>query len=255
MKPDDGTIRWGTGVDIGYYDQHQAGLQDRKTVLEEVWERFPRMEQYEVRGALGMFLFTGDEVFAPVSTLSGGERGRVALTELMLRKDNVLLLDEPTNHLDMDSREVLEEALSEFPGTIIAISHDRYFINRFAEKVCVLSEQGLAEYLGNYDDYFEKVNREQEPDGAMPERTRTAIDKEKKKSRDEERRARELKERIGRLEKEIDETEKEISRLEGCLADPSTWQDREFADRTGRDYRDARERLEQLYAEWEQLNE
>ena len=104
-KPDAGMIRWGAGVDIGYYDQHQAGLDDAKSILDEVWDRFPRLEQYEVRGALGQFLFTGDEVFSPIATLSGGEKGRVALTELMLRKDNVLLLDEPTNHLDMRSEE------------------------------------------------------------------------------------------------------------------------------------------------------
>ncbi len=144
-KPDAGMIRWGAGVDIGYYDQHQAGLDERKTILDEVWDKFRKLEQYEVRGALGQFLFTGEEVFSPISTLSGGEKGRVALTELMLRKDNVLLLDEPTNHLDMDSREVLEEALDGFEGTIIAISHDRYFINRFARKVCVLEDGGLKE--------------------------------------------------------------------------------------------------------------
>ena len=254
MKPDNGTIRWGTGVDIGYYDQHQAGLHDQKTVLDEVWDRFPRMEQYEVRGALGMFLFTGDEVFAPVSTLSGGERGRVALTELMLRKDNVLLLDEPTNHLDMDSREVLEEALTDFPGTIIAISHDRYFINRFAEKVCVLSETGLAEYLGNYDDYFEKINREQEPDGALPEKTRTALDKEKRKSREEEHRLRELKNSIRKTEQEIEDTEKAIAGFEEQLADPATWQDRELSDRINKEYQNAKKQLDLLYEKWENLN-
>ena len=254
MKPDNGTIRWGTGVDIGYYDQHQAGLHDRKTVLDEVWDRFPRLEQYEVRGALGMFLFTGDEVFAPVSTLSGGERGRVALTELMLRKDNVLLLDEPTNHLDMDSREVLEEALTDFPGTIIAISHDRYFINRFAEKVCVLGENGLAEYLGNYDDYFEKINREQEPDGDLAGKTKTALDKEKRKSREEERRLRELKENIRKTEQDIEDTEKSIAGYEVQLADPATWQDRELAERINKEYQNMKKELDLLYEKWEALN-
>ena len=167
---------------VGIVNAFRSRLDDRKTVLDEVWDKFRRLEQYEVRGALGQFLFTGDEVFSPVSTLSGGEKGRVALTELMLRKDNVLLLDEPTNHLDMDSREVLEEALEDFEGTIIAISHDRYFINRFAQKVCVLEDGRLKEYLGNYDDYFLKISRDQEPDGDLPQRTRTAAEKEKRKS-------------------------------------------------------------------------
>ena len=121
VPSDTGDIRYGSNVDIGYYDQHQGALHPEKTVLDEVWDRFPRMEQSDVRGALGMFLFTGDDVFQPIKTLSGGEKGRVALTALMLRKDNLLLLDEPTNHLDMDSREVLEDALSGFGGTIITV--------------------------------------------------------------------------------------------------------------------------------------
>ena len=252
-KPDGGTIRWGTGVDLGYYDQHQAGLHENKTVLDEVWDRFPRMEQYEVRGALGLFLFTGDDVFAPVSTLSGGEKGRVALTELMLRKDNVLLLDEPTNHLDMDSREVLEDALSGFPGTIIAVSHDRYFINRFAEKVWVLDGQEIREYLGNYDSYFMKVSRDQEPDGNAPQQTRTAMEKEKRKSREEEKRAKELKEKLKALEQAIARAEEEAGRLEKELADPETWKNPEAAAETTRRYNALKAETEDLYEQYDAL--
>ena len=252
-KPDAGVIRWGTGVDIGYYDQHQAGLHENKTVLDEVWDRFPRMEQYEVRGALGMFLFTGDDVFAPVSTLSGGEKGRVALTELMLRKDNVLLLDEPTNHLDMDSREVLENALADFPGTIIAVSHDRYFINRFAEKVCVLENGTLKEYLGNYDSYFEKVSRAEEPDGEYAGMTRTAIDKEKKKSRAEQQRIKAEKERMAALEARIAVAERDAAVLENALADPETWKDAGSAAEKTRKYNALKDEIEQLYEEYSEL--
>ena len=252
-KPDGGSIRWGTGVDLGYYDQHQAGLHENKTVLDEVWDRFPRMEQYEVRGALGLFLFTGDDVFVPVSTLSGGEKGRVALTELMLRKDNVLLLDEPTNHLDMDSREVLEDALSGFPGTIIAVSHDRYFINRFAEKVWVLDGQEIREYLGNYDSYFMKVSRDQEPDGNAPQQTRTALEKEKRKSREEEKRAKELKEKLKALEQAIARAEEEAGRLEKELADPETWKDPDAAAETTRRYNALKAETEDLYEQYDAL--
>ena len=253
-KPDGGTIRWGTGVDLGYYDQHQAGLHEHKTVLDEVWDRFPRMEQHEVRGALGLFLFTGDDVFAPVSTLSGGEKGRVALTELMLRKDNVLLLDEPTNHLDMDSREVLESALSDFPGTIIAVSHDRYFINRFAEKVWVLDGQEIREYLGNYDSYFLKASRDTEPDGDAPQQTRTALEKEKRKSREEERKARERKERLKAVEQEIARAEEETARLEKELANPETWKDPDAAAETTRKYNALKEETERLYEQYDALD-
>ena len=250
--PDAGTVRWGTGVDIGYYDQHQAGLNESKTVLDEVWDRFPKMEQYEIRGALGQFLFSGDDVFMPVSTLSGGEKGRVALTELMLRKDNVLLLDEPTNHLDMDSREVLEEALAGFPGTIIAISHDRYFINRFADKVCVLDGERLKEYLGNYDDYFEKISREQEPDGDQLLMTRTAIDKEKKKSREEQRRINERKEKLKALEKQIADREAEADALEKLLADPDTYRDPARSAEMTKTYNALKETIDRLYGQWEE---
>ena len=252
-QPDHGSIRWGTGVDIGYYDQHQAGLHPQKTVLDEVWDRFPRMEQYEVRGALGLFLFTGDDVFAPVSTLSGGEKGRVALTELMLRKDNVLLLDEPTNHLDMDSREVLEDALADFPGTILAVSHDRYFINRFADKVFVLEEGGIREYLGNYDSYFAKVGRDAEPDGDTAGMTRTAQDKEKKRSREEQQRLKEKQERLKKAEEAVAKAEKEAAALEQELADPETYKDPEAAAEKTRQYRLKQEEINRLYAEWESL--
>lgn len=255
LKPDAGTIRWGTGVDLGYYDQHQAGLHEQKTVLDEVWDRFPRMEQYEIRGALGLFLFSGDDVFMPVSTLSGGEKGRVALTELMLNKDNVLLLDEPTNHLDMDSREVLENALADFPGTIIAISHDRYFINRFAEKVCVLDGGVLKEYLGDYDAYFEKINRAQEPDGDRPQMTRTAIEKEKRKSREEEKKIRERKLRTAEIEKRITETEQLAASMETELALPDTWKDPEAAARMNLEYRKLKDQIDALYEELMDLEE
>ena len=254
-KPDAGTIRWGAGVEIGYYDQHQAELHEEKTVLDEVWDRFPRLEQYEVRGALGQFLFTGDEVFSRISTLSGGEKGRVALTELMLRKDNVLLLDEPTNHLDMDSREVLEEALDGFEGTLIAISHDRYFINRFAEKVWVLEDGRVKEYLGNYDEYFRKISRDQAPDGDQPQMTKTAAEKEKRKSREELRREKERKDRLKALEKEIAEAEAAAAEAEARLADPETYRDPEKGAELTKEYNRMKEKIDRLYETWAELEE
>ena len=253
-KPDCGTIRFGAGVDIGYYDQHQAQLHENKTVLDEVWDDFHRLDQTEVRGALGLFLFTGDDVLMPISTLSGGEKGRVALTKLMLKKDNVLLLDEPTNHLDMDSREVLEDALENFPGTILAISHDRYFINRFATKVCVLEAGGVKEYLGNYDDYFEKINRQQAPDSENAGMTKTAMDKEKRKSREEEKRIREKKNAIAAAEKAIATAEEEAAEMEAQLADPATYQDAEKAAQLAKAYQLKKDEIERRYAEWEELS-
>ncbi|MBQ8200998.1 MAG: ABC-F family ATP-binding cassette domain-containing protein [Clostridia bacterium] len=253
QKPDQGAIRFGAGVDIGYYDQHQAHLHEDKTVLDEVWDDFHRLDQTEVRGALGLFLFTGDDVLMPINTLSGGEKGRVALTKLMLRKDNVLLLDEPTNHLDMDSREVLEDALENFPGTILAISHDRYFINRFADKVCVLENSGIKEYLGNYDDYFEKINREQPPDSETAGMTRTAIEKEKRKSREEEKRIKERKAALAAAEAAIARAEEEAAELEAQLADPATYQDADKAARLAKAYQAKKDEIDRRYAEWEAM--
>ena len=155
LAADHGTVNFGSNVDLGYYDQQHAGLHPEKDVMNEVWDDFPRLEPDRVRGVLALFLLTGDDVFQPVGTLSG-ERGRVALAKLMLKQDNLLLLDEPTNHLDMDSREVLEAALEDFEGTLLTVSHDRYFINRVATRVIEMSPEGAVEYLGNYDDYLKK---------------------------------------------------------------------------------------------------
>ena len=249
---DEGTVRLGTGVDIGYYDQHQAHLHEHKSVLDEVWDEFPRLEQSQVRGALGLFLFTGDDVFAPIATLSGGEKGRVALTKLMLRKDNLLLLDEPTNHLDMDSREVLEAALEDYPGTILAISHDRYFINRFATRVMVLEQGGVKEYLGNYDDYFEKINRGQEPDGDLPQITRPAQDKEKRRSREATQRLKALKAAVAQAEAAVAQAEQEQAELEALMAAPETYQDAAKAAELGRRYQQIQQEVARRYEAWEQ---
>jgi ATP-binding cassette subfamily F protein 3 len=254
LPPEEGTVRLGANVDIGYYDQHQAHLHPEKSVLDEVWDDFPRLEQYEVRGALGLFLFTGDDVFEPISTLSGGEKGRVALTKLMLKRDNLLLMDEPTNHLDMDSREVLEQALSDYPGTILAISHDRYFINRFANKVAVLSREGLKEYAGNYDDYLEKSQRPQAFADDGPQRTRTELDKEKKRQRGERERLQEARDRAEMTEREIASLEQEMADLEALMALPETYQDPERAAQAARDYQKIQARTVALYDEWEQAD-
>ncbi|KIL38707.1 multidrug ABC transporter ATP-binding protein, partial [Gordoniibacillus kamchatkensis] len=156
QKPERGSVEWGAGVRIGYYDQEQSGLNPANTVLEEVWGTFPHLEEARVRTVLGNFLFSGEDVFKKVSALSGGEKARVALAKLMLQKANVLVLDEPTNHLDLYSKEVLESALLDYEGTLLFISHDRYFLNKMAEMMLELKSDGLDIYLGNYDDYVEK---------------------------------------------------------------------------------------------------
>ena len=252
LQPDTGAIRFGSNVDLGYYDQHQASLHADKTVLDEVWDRFPRMEQSDVRGALGLFLFTGDDVFQPIRTLSGGEKGRVALTALMLREDNLLLLDEPTNHLDMDSREVLEAALADFQGTILTVSHDRSFINRVANRVVEMRPDGVTEYLGNYDDYIEKKNRPVAPDAAAEGKTRTELDKERRRDRQSKQQLKQLRQRVQEAEQAIARQEALIAELERQMSDPALYADPARAAETSRAYQQAQQDLTALYDAWEQ---
>ena len=249
-QPDTGFIRYGSNVDIGYYDQHQSTLHADKTVLDEIWDRFPQMEQSNVRGALGMFLFTGDDVFKPIHTLSGGEKGRVALTALMLRKDNLLLLDEPTNHLDMDSREVLEDALADFGGTIITVSHDRYFINRIANRIIEMQPDGVTEYIGNYDDYIERKNRPVAVE-AEAGKTKTELEKEKRREKLSRQALRQLKIRAQEAEKAVGVKEAEIAELEAQMADPSLYSDAQKSADVQRAYQEAQQELQTLYEQWE----
>ena len=248
--PDTGFIRYGSNVDIGYYDQHQSTLHADKTALDEIWDRFPQMEQSNVRGALGMFLFTGDDVFKPIHTLSGGEKGRVALTALMLRKDNLLLLDEPTNHLDMDSREVLEDALTDFGGTIITVSHDRYFINRIANRIIEMQPDGVTEYIGNYDDYIERKNRPVAVE-AEAGKTKTELEKEKRREKLSRQALRQLKIRAQEAEKAVGVKEAEIAELEAQMADPSLYSDAQKSADVQRAYQKAQQALQTLYEQWE----
>ena len=249
-QPDTGFIRYGSNVDIGYYDQHQSTLHADKTALDEIWDRFPQMEQSNVRGALGMFLFTGDDVFKPIHTLSGGEKGRVALTALMLRKDNLLLLDEPTNHLDMDSREVLEDALTDFGGTIITVSHDRYFINRIANRIIEMQPDGVTEYIGNYDDYIERKNRPVAVE-AEAGKTKTELEKEKRREKLSRQALRQLKIRAQEAEKAVGVKEAEIAELEAQMADPSLYSDAQKSADVQRAYQKAQQALQMLYEQWE----
>lgn len=249
-QPDTGFIRYGSNVDIGYYDQHQSTLHADKTALDEIWDRFPQMEQSNVRGALGMFLFTGDDVFKPIHTLSGGEKGRVALTVLMLRKDNLLLLDEPTNHLDMDSREVLEDALTDFGGTIITVSHDRYFINRIANRIIEMQPDGVTEYIGNYDDYIERKNRPVAVEAEVG-KTKTELEKEKRREKLSRQALRQLKIRAQEAEKAVGVKEAEIAELEAQMADPSLYSDAQKSADVQRAYQNAQQALQTLYEQWE----
>ncbi len=250
--PTTGTIRYGTNLDIGYYDQHQADLHSDRSILDEISDSFPGMTQTEIRNVLGCFLFSEDDVFQPIHTLSGGERGRVSLTRLMLNRDNVLLLDEPTNHLDMDSREVLEQALEDYPGTIIAVSHDRYFINRIATCVAELTVNGLTLYPGNYNDFVEKKSRQAAaPETTDSSMTRTALDKARKRDRLSRIALKEAQDTVKDLEHTITLLEKAISDHETSLADPTTYENNDYAREVAQQLRDLKSKLNETYSMWE----
>ncbi len=256
-RPDAGRTIYGSNVDVGYYDQQQWGLHPEKDIMSEVWDDFPRLEPGEVRSVLALFLFTGEEVFKKVSTLSGGEMGRIALAKLMLKRDNLLILDEPTNHLDMDSREVLEGALQDFEGTILTVSHDRYFINRVATRVVDMTPDGAVEYLGNYDDYLEKkrLDEERALNPLAGGVTRTQLEREKRKKRLIAEGARRLQDMVSQAEKAISDAEERLSHLEALMADPETYKDSEKAARVTREHKALQTRIEELYAEWEELSD
>ena len=255
QKPDSGQILFGSNVDVGYYDQQQSSLHPEKDIMSEVWDDFPWMEPGDVRAVLALFLFTGEEVFKRISTLYGGERGRVALAKLMLKKDNLLLLDEPTNHLDMDSREVLEDALNDYEGTLLTVSHDRYFINRVANRVLEMTPQGAKDYLGNYDDYLEKKRQEEMGllEEAAPGMTRTQMDKEKRKQRLKNENKKQLLQRLKDTEAAIPAAEEAIARLEAQMGDPEIYKDGQKAAQVAREHEQMQQKLDALYEEWEEL--
>ena len=257
LQQDRGHVDFGANVDLGYYDQQQAQLHPEKDVLSELWDDFPRLEMDRIRGVLALFLLTGDDVYQPVGTLSGGERGRVALAKLMLRQDNFLLLDEPTNHLDMDSREVLEAALDDYDGTILTVSHDRYFINKVATRIIEMTPEGAREYLGNYDDYLEKKRLEEsgEAEDWMGGMTRTQMDKEKRRQRLAKESAKALQQKLARCEADIAAAEQRIADLEAQMALPEIYSNPSEASRIAREHREAQEALDALYEDWEALSE
>lgn len=206
LDSDSGNIILGTNVNVGYYDQEQSDLNIDKSIIDEVWDEFPNLTTSKLRGILASFLFTGDDVFKEIKTLSGGEKCRINLLKLMISKSNLLLLDEPTNHLDIMSREALEDALISYDGTLLVISHDRYFLNKVIGRILELKEDGAKEYLGNYSYFQEKKlnpTRYQELEELANGKTKTKLKDEKKKKKEQEKEEKALKLKIKKLEEEI----------------------------------------------------
>ncbi|WP_147803348.1 ABC-F family ATP-binding cassette domain-containing protein [Alkalicoccus halolimnae] len=262
LKPFKGTIRYGSNVTIGYYDQEQTELHSKKTVLQELWDEYPQTNEKDIRTVLGNFLFSGDDVLKTVYDLSGGEKARLALAKLMMQKANVLILDEPTNHLDLDSKEVLENALIDYPGTIIFVSHDRYFVNRMATRIAELSPQAVTSYLGDYDYYAEKKAEMQElariaaEEKAVHTETEAPAPKNDfRRNKEKQKEERQKLRRIEELELAIEDEEKKVEAIEADLCEPENFQDHEKSLELNEKLHTAHSRMESLMEEWEALQE
>lgn len=253
---DRGEYDYGANVSVGYFDQMQQNLDLNKNAIDEVWDAFPNMTQTELRSAMASFLFKGEEVFKPLSNMSGGERARISLLKLMLKGSNFLLLDEPTNHLDSSSREELENTLRDYGGTLLIISHDRYFINKLADRVLVLDENGITEYLGNYDYYLERTKSEISE--AKSEKAAVKKDKpqndyflQKQKQSEERKR----KTRLNKAEAEIERLDNEIEKAQALLSSDEVAADYEKLIELTNKLEKLQQEQEEQYRIWEELSE
>lgn len=255
ITPLSGDIKFGTNVNVSYFHQEQKTLNLDNTIIDEIWDTNDKLTQTEIRNMLGSLLFEDDDVFKKISTLSGGERARIAILKLILSKANFLLLDEPTNHLDIDSKEVLEEALENYTGTIFTISHDRYFLNTVVDKILVLNENGVTEYLGNYDYYINKKRETEEMATIVEveEKTKTQIKEEKRKEKEQREKEKKNRNKIKNIEKEIEEIEEKIAELDNLLCQEDVYSNPEKSMEVSQEKTNFEDKLSSLYEAWEEL--
>lgn len=258
-----GNISWGGNVKISYFEQEHAILDPRKTVLEEIMDRYPRLSEQQARSVLGAVLLTGENVFKPISVLSGGERAKLCFAIMALNRGNVLVLDEPTNHLDLSTKEVLEDALAEFGGTIILVSHDRYLLNKVASRIIEIKHDEVNSYEGNFDAYSEAVNAarqlkmQSEAEIKRAEEEKAYKENKAKQYRSKEQRAADAQKRnrIRELEKEIEDTEVLIFELENAISDPGIASDYSKMSEKCKELEEAKTALDQKMDEWAELSD
>lgn len=243
-----GEVIFGSNVTIAYFDQEMESLSYDKTVIDEIWDEFPKLTHYEIRSYLAKFLFVGDDIFKVIEDLSGGEKGRVSILKIMLKGANLLLLDEPTNHLDIDSKEVLEEALNIYDGTVLSISHDRYFLNNTCNKILEMSANGISEYLGNYDYYLEKTTID--PDIEEEYISKTELANLKKREREDKVLAKNLRDKKKELEEQIKNLEDDISKIDIQLSNPEIYENIEEVNKLSLERENKSKELDKLYEKW-----
>lgn len=255
IDADAGKVKLGANVEIGYYDQEHNVLHMDKTAFDEIGDAYPDMTNTQIRNMLACFLFTGDDVFKKISDLSGGERGRVSLAKLMLSNANFLILDEPTNHLDIMSKEILESALNRYTGTVLYVSHDRYFINKTASRIIELSANTVTNYIGNYDYYLEKrdILAPKEIKQVSSEKN-TAVKDDWKAQKEEQAKLRKRQNDIAKIEKSIEQLEKDNSELDEQLALPEVYSDVKQLMKLNEKKQEIEKKLEKLYEDWEALS-
>ena len=246
----EGEVNIGHHVNLGYFDQEMSDLNLNNTIIDEIWDDNPNLTHTEIRNILSQFMFLGDDVFKEIKDLSGGEKGRLSILKIIMSKDNFLLMDEPTNHLDIDSKEVLEDALINYEGTVFVISHDRYFLNRVADKIFVMTEDGIIQYLGNYDYYIEKINEAKSSPNEDVTKTKTQIQIEKKKEKELIKEERKKKKEISSLEKEIHDLEIAIGEIDGQLANNEIYSDTEKVLGLTKSREEKVKNLDILYEKW-----
>lgn len=254
-QADSGEYKYGNNIQFGYYDQAQTDLDPSKTVIDEVWDRYPGMTQTQVRSALAQFLFKGDDVFKNVGKLSGGEKARVSLLKLMLSKANMLLLDEPTNHLDIHSREALENALASYGGTLLIVSHDRYLINKLADRIVWLGKTGTVNIDGNYDRYIELKEAKAQSEQAVQVKAAEGKKNDYKERKERESTLRKLSGALKRCEQAIDEIGLKTAELAQQMSQPEIATDYEKTSALAQEIEALKEKEEALTAEWMELSE
>jgi ATP-binding cassette subfamily F protein 3 len=256
LEKDGGSIEIGHHVMPGYFDQEMDKLNLENTVIDEIWDDNPNMDHLQIRTVLSQFLFVGDDIFKYIEDLSGGEKGRISLLKLMLSKANFLLMDEPTNHLDIDSKEILEDALLEYAGTVFVISHDRYFLNRVTNKILELSKDGIKEYVGNYNYYLEKKNEIfYDDEDEVEEKTKTQVKIDKKKEKQLLIGERNKRKEILELEEEISLFEDNLEELDLKFSDPNLYNNPEEIVELTRKREDIQSKLDISYNKWMELTE
>lgn len=255
LSKDSGTLRIGSSVNIGYFDQEQKNLNPDNTVIEEIWDDYPNLTNFEIRSYLAKFMFYKKDVLREINELSGGERARLSLLKMMLSNANFILMDEPTNHLDIDSKEVLEDAILNYEGTVFVISHDRYFLNKVANKIFVMNSNRMDQYLGNYDYYLNKLKELNDKEEVTSKKTKTEIKKENKKNKEYQKSIRKIKNEIKDIEKEIDYKQEELDKLNKLTYDTSIYEDDEKSTEIFKKISRLKEELEQLEEKWLKYSE